>query len=189
MTEKAYDITSRVSALENQLRNILEILQARGGNQARGTLTGEVTPTDWQKLGDKLDQFEGTLSAKEKALLLTVFGAAAATYERAGLRESPAVSTRAPMSVTGALDRVKLSDGLVSIGSFQKGGAAGLAGSPVADSVNVGGDLECIHEDWVKDSGGNDAIVRGRWNALAKGNSRPGGEFGRSDRTRGSGFR
>jgi hypothetical protein len=69
---------------------------------------------------------------------------------------------------------------LMSIGSFQKTGvgAFGAAG-PVSDSVNVGGDLTTIHEDWVKGAerpGG--VMVRGQWNTLTAGAPAAGGNLG-----------
>ncbi len=44
---------------------------------------------------------------------------------------------------------------------------------PLADSIGVGGDFTCVHGDWSKDlkgmTGIDDAMVRGRWNALGGG--------------------
>jgi hypothetical protein len=173
MAESAGNLEQRVAAVEDAIRRIITILE-RGGSSADGE---RVTPDDCQSLSTKLDRLENELTPKEKAILLSVLGAAAATYQRAGTRESPAVSGPVPIAIQGALNRVKLSDGLLSIGTFQKPAVGGFGGgSPVADSVNVGGDFTSVHGDWTKDTGmTGDAMVRGRWNAVTAGAGRPGG--------------
>lgn len=169
-------VLERLSAVEATLERIVSILEGRAsGVTSTGTSeqTSNVTQGDWDSLGAKLDQLEQTLSGKEKAVLLLVMGAAAATYERAGLRESPALpGGPSTIKLTGALDKVRLSDGLRSIGSFtdQRVGGFGGGANPLADSVGVGGDFTCVHGDWSKDLAKigalDDAMVRGRWAAL-----------------------
>jgi hypothetical protein len=98
---------------------------------------------------------------------MTVLGAAAATYARAGLQESPA-GKASLIKVSGNLSQARLSDGLRSIGSFGSG-VSGFGGE-VEDSVGVGGDFTSVHADWSKDlksMGLDDSMVRGQWNALA----------------------
>jgi hypothetical protein len=194
MAETNDNVAARLASLEDAVRKILAIVEQ--GRQPGPTAQGAISAADWQSLGTKLDRFEETLEPIEKAVLMTVLGAAAATYERAGLREAPATSAPSTVKINGALDRVKLSDGLRSIGTFQTGGIGGFGdNSPVADSIGVGGDFTCVHGDWTKDLKIGDAMIRGRWNALNPGTMNPGtmnpgtvGGFGRSGQS-GGGFR
>lgn len=187
MAEDLDKLAQRIAALEATVRSLL-------GTQNK-VETADVSSEEWQMLGEKLDKLEDSLSVKEKTVLMSILGAAAATYERAGNQESPATAARTPISLTGAIDKVRLSDGLKSIGSFQRPGAGSLSGgSPIADSVNVGGDFTSVHGDWTKDTGkASEAMIRGRWNALSQAGgltTNPiagGSDFGRSGG--GGGFR
>ncbi|WP_327753985.1 hypothetical protein VVT58_19950 (plasmid) [Sphingobium sp. SJ10-10] len=168
-------VLERLSAVETSLARIVSILEGRGGISSSTVpeQSANISQADWDSLGTKLDEFEKTLGEKEKAVLLMVLGAAAATYDRAGLRESPALGgVNSTIKISGSLSQVRLSDGLKSIGSFtntQVGSFGGGAG-PVSDSIGVGGDFTCVHGDWSKDLGKgaafDDAMIRGRWNAL-----------------------
>ncbi|TKA94455.1 hypothetical protein FAZ78_22235 [Cereibacter changlensis] len=187
-------VLERLKAVESDIKQILSILQSKGGGSSGGSgqdreQSTTISQSDWDSLGRKLDQFERGLGAKEKAVLLMVMGAAAATYDRAGLQESPAAGNLAStIKIAGSLDRVSLSDGLKSIGSFTSTqvGGFGSPGGEVQDSVGVGGDFTCVHGDWSKDLGKGaafeDAMIRGRWNALGNslGDVAGGGAFGRS---------
>lgn len=157
-------LTQRIAALENALRSLL------GSHQDNKTEKGVISPQEWKTLGNKLDQLEGNLTVKEKAVMMSILGAAAATYERAGNREAPATALQTPISVSGQLDKVRLSDGLMSIGSFQAAGVGTIGGGlgPVSDSIGVGGDFTSVHGDWTKELKGDiaDAQIRGRWNTL-----------------------
>lgn len=170
-------VLERLSAVEATLERLVSILEGRGGGGIGGQApvqVADITQADWTALGEKLDKFEQTLGEKEKALLLMVLGAAASTYEKAGLQESPAVAgAGSSLKIAGALSRVRLSDGLKSIGSFTDKAVGGFTspGGEVQDSIGVGGDFTCVHGDWSKDLGKlgmDDAMIRGRWNAISK---------------------
>ncbi|MEO8244171.1 MAG: hypothetical protein ABI832_17845 [bacterium] len=180
-------VLEQLKQMGSAIQQILALLNSggSGGTRPAADQSATLTQADWDSLGKKLDQFETTLGAKEKAVLLMVLGAAAATYDRAGLQESPAAGTAAStIKISGALDRVSLSDGLRSIGAFTSTqvGGFGSPGGAVSDSIGVGGDFTCVHGDWTKDLGKgialDDAMVRGRWNSL--GNLATGGTFGQS---------
>ncbi len=190
------DILGRLASLESAVSEILNILKRDGSPAGQcGQEAANFSSDDWQGLASKLDRFEDTLSPKEKAVMMTIIGAAAATYERSGLRESPAVEGRNTVKISGDISRFKLSDGLSSIGTFKPStvGGFGDPASPVSDSVGVGGDFTSIHGDWTKELKLGDLMVRGRWNALALGGGPAqggglSGNFGRSGPT-GGGFR
>ncbi|SDD09573.1 hypothetical protein SAMN05216337_1007175 [Bradyrhizobium brasilense] len=190
-------ILQRLTELEAAVNRVLALLGSQGptGGIQGDTQSANLSDADWQSLGKKLDDFGQILAPKEKAVLLMVFGAAAATYDRAGLKESPAVGGAAStIKISGALNRVKLSDGLKSVGAFTSVPVGGFGDSPVADSIGVGGDFTCVHGDWTKDlkagAAFDDAMIRGRWNVVG-GAGTPGaasgGAFGRSGPT-GGGF-
>ena len=192
MAQNDESLLQRVTELEGIAKRILSILEQGGGGGGGGggaVDSATVSSDDWKSLGQKLDKLEDQLNPKEKAVLLTLLGAAAATYARAGVQESPVSSAPSVVKVSGPLSKVRLSDGLRSIGSFQTGvGAFGGGGGPAEDSIGVGGDFTCVHGDWSKDlksqTIGDTVINAGRWNALANVGAvtRPdvAGGFGRS---------
>jgi hypothetical protein len=198
MAESNDNLISRLTTLENNVEKILRLLQqggGGGGGSSGGANSVTVTKADWQGLSDKLDRFEETLSPKEKAMMLTILGAAAAAYGQAGIQESVSTQDRSLLKVSGDLQRVRLSDGLKSIGKFGGATVGGFGdNNPAADSIGVGGDFTSVHGDWSKDLGklGPDA---GIWNSInvtqpgsLGGNLAQGGAFGRSGNL-GGGFR
>lgn len=172
-------IEQRLDAIEAQLARLV----SSGGGGKDGPVQREsFSAEEWNELGKQLDKFEQQLTPKQKAVLLTVFGAAAATFDRAGATESPASGGATPISISGSLAKVRLSDALVSVGRFNAGAAGGFGGGGEAEnSVNVGGDVTSVHGDWTKDTGRlSDAMIRGRWNSIDKqlGGQIGGGQFG-----------
>lgn len=172
-------LEQRINSIEAQLARLeAAIGGARGTHAERESFSED----EWVQLGKRLDGFEQGLSTKEKAVLLTVLGAAASTFDRAGATESPATGGATPISLKGDLGKVRLSDALLSVGRFSAGGATGFGGGGEAEnSVNVGGDVTSVHGDWTKDTSRvNDAMIRGRWNSLGRqpGINVGGGQFG-----------
>lgn len=184
MSDEINLLVQRISALEDAVRRLTS------GGSSPAPQAASVTPDEWRTLGDKLDRLESNLNDKEKAVLLTILGAAAASMDQGGgSREAPAAAA-SRVNLTGSLDKVRLSDGLMSIGRFDKGRLGGGIG-PVADSVNVGGDFTSVHGDWSKDLKSADLANRGRWNAInTLGNQiQPSVDTGRFGFSGGGGFR
>src|SRR5437899_2170029 len=108
MAETPNDLAARIAHLEDMMRQVINLLQRGGGGGSVSggqKITDQVTPNEWQDLARKLDQLEQVLTPKEKALLLAILGAAAASFEQGGARESPAVSSPNTIAVRGPLDR------------------------------------------------------------------------------------
>ncbi|HUD33003.1 MAG TPA: hypothetical protein VMR43_08305 [Variovorax sp.] len=174
MSDDLNALAQRIGALEEAVRRLSDGGGSGGG--AGAPQSASVTPAEWRNLGDKLDRLESSLNDKEKAVLLTILGAAAASMGQ-GSQEAPALAA-SRVNLTGAIDKVKLSDGLLSIGQFSKGAIGSGGAGPVSDSVNVGGDFTSVHGDWSKDLKdslpGTDLATRGRWNAIgAAGGANP----------------
>ncbi len=166
MPESIARMETRLAAIEELVNRLVRTIGSvdEPTGRAGAADSAEVLPEEWETLGAKLDRFESELNDKEKAMMLTILGAASASFEQGGLQESPALA-RSRINLRGDLARVRLSDALISIGNFSRPGIGGFGGTgPIADSVNVGGDLTSIHGDWTKDLDAQAAITRGRWN-------------------------
>lgn len=172
-------IEQRLDAIEAQLTKMM----GSTANTSDAPVQRENFSADeWTELGKQLDVFEEQLTPKQKAVMLTVLGAAAATFDRAGATESPATGGATAIKISGKLSKVSLSDALVSVGRFNAGAAGGFGrGGEAENSVNVGGDVTSVHGDWTKDTARlSDAMIRGRWNSIDQqlGGGIAGGQFG-----------
>jgi hypothetical protein len=176
---KDASVEQRLDAIEAKLARLMA---ATGGPEDSPVERESFSAEEWTELGKQLDAFEAQLTAKQKAVLLTVLGAAAATFDRAGATESPVSGGATPITIAGNLSKVRLSDALVSVGRFNTAGVAGFGGGGEAEnSVNVGGDVTSVHGDWTKDTARlSDAMIRGRWNSIERqlGGQLGGGQFG-----------
>ncbi|MEU7916103.1 hypothetical protein [Microbispora bryophytorum] len=160
-------------SFEERLRRLEQVVQrlvetVGGASDDTETVSHRLDQQALEHLASKLDQFSEQLSHAEKATLLSVLGAAAVKFEEAAAdgSESIAIPEGIEVFTRGPLDQVSLGDALIGLGNIDRGPAARLPGSgidPVADAVNVGGDVTCVHGDWTKDLAADALTDRARW--------------------------
>lgn len=167
MEDRVEAIEQTMEAIDQTLRRLIEAVGVGVGDGEDRPTTYELSQENLRTLAEKLDDFGEQLEDNEKATLLSVLGAAAVKLQEVGQegQENVALIEGIEVVSQGPLDRVSLGDALIGLGNFDRGPAAVLPGDAVADSVNVGGDVTCVHGDWTKDLAAVDLADRASWTA------------------------
>jgi hypothetical protein len=123
----------------------------------------EISPSEVEELGEKLDRFGETLSAKDRTVLLGLFGVAGTTLRRSlqglgdatGMSEEPERQAAEPRRVVhvapSVLEIPPLSEGFKEAFTPGTAGRFAFGETQVEDSIGVTVGAICVSVTWSKD--------------------------------------